>query len=252
MTSKEGLDVNDDPHEDDMDNAVEQQNSQEDDLAYIVEVHLKKHTDTITTAIEQESKTMCSGLEKISIGQDIIKDAVTAAKDTIVDEIKNQMQHHAEELIVDVDKITDSQNGVVDSVNNLAEKQGEVENILKNQTQQMSQKVAHSEHISYKVRGQLGAQERKRRKVDLEEIGRLRAENGVLKRQLRDKDRVVTALGEHMASLDEQMHDMKETMHEMKEKMHEVKEQTNEQMQEMKRQNDTLIDLVRMLVARGN
>jgi chromosome segregation ATPase len=192
----------------------------------------------------EEYETIFSGLKEISTGQDVIKETV--------DEIKNQMQHHTEEQIIDIDKIIDSQNGVVDSVNNLAEQQGELQNILTNQTQQMSQKVAHSEHISHKVRGQLGAQERKRRKVDLEEISRLRAEVGVLKRQLRDKDRVVAALGKHVASLDEQMHDMKETMHEMKEKMHEVKEQTNEQMQEMKRQNDTLIDLVRMLVARGN
>ena len=84
----------------------------------------------------------------------------------------------------------------------------------------MSQKVAHSEHISHKVRGQLGAQERKRRKVDLEEIGRLRAEIGVFKRQRRDNDRVVAALGERVASMDEKM--------------------------------QTLIDLVRTIAERGN
>jgi hypothetical protein len=245
MTSKEELDVNDDPHEDDMDNAIEKHDSQEDDLAYFVEVHLKKHTDTITTTIEQEAKTVCSGLKKISIGQDVIKDAVAAAKDTIVDTIKNEIQHHTGEQIIDIDKIIDSQNGVVDSVNNLAEQQGELQNILTNQTQQMSQKVAHSEHISHKVRGQLGAQERKRRKVDLEEIGRLRAEVGVLKRQLRDKDRVVAALGKHVASLGEQMHDMNEQMTEMR-------EQTNEQMHEIKRQNETLINLMRTLVPLHN
>jgi chromosome segregation ATPase len=173
----------------------------------------------------------------ISTGQDVIKETV--------DEIKNKIQHHAEEQIIDVDKLIESQNGVVDSLNHLVDKQGEVQHILTNQTQQMSQKVAHSEHISHKVRGQLGAQERKRRKVDLEEIGRLRDEVGVLKRQLRDKDRVVAALGKHVASLGEQMHDMNEQMTEMR-------EQTNEQMHEMKRQNETLIDLMRTLVPLHN
>ena len=160
----------------------------------------------------EEYETIFSGLKEISTGQDVIKETV--------DEIKNQMQHHTEEQIIDIDKIIDSQNGVVDSVNNLAEQQGELQNILTNQTQQMSQKVAHSEHISHKVRGQLGAQERKRRKVDLEEIGRLRAEIGVLKRQRRDNDRVVAALGERVASMDEKM--------------------------------QTLIDLVRTIAERGN
>ena len=157
----------------------------------------------------EEYETIFSGLKEIST------------------EIKNKIQHHAEEHGNDVDKLIESQNGVVesqncvvDSLNHLVDKQGEVQHILTNQTQQMSQKVAHSEHISHKVRGQLGAQERKRRKVDLEEIGRLRAELGVCKRQHRDNDRVVAALGECVASMDEKM--------------------------------QTLIDLVRTIAERGN
>ena len=193
----------------------------------------------------EEYGTIFSGLKEISTGQDVIKETV--------DEIKNKIQHHAEEQIIDVDKLIESQNGVVDSLNHLVDKQGEVQHILTNQTQQMSQKVAHSEHISHKVRGQLGAQERKRRKVDLEEIGRLRAEVGVCKRQLRDKDRVVAALGGQMydmkEQMTEQMHDMKE---QMTEQMHDMKEQMTEQMQESKRQNDTLVNLVRTLAPRGN
>jgi len=171
-------------------------------VEYVVQMHVQQSTAVITAAIEKETNTV---RKEISIGQDAIKDAVTTA-------------------FGDVDKITESQNGVVESVNHvvesvnhLAEEQGEVQNLLKKQTQQMNQQVAHSEHISYKVRGQLGAQERKRRKVDLEEIGRLRTDLGVLKRQLRDKDRVI-----------------------------------DEQMQEMKSQINTLLELVRILVARGN
>jgi predicted phage tail protein len=164
-------------------------------------------------------KTICSDLKEI-------KNTVT--------EIKNEIQHHSEEQIIDVDKLIESQNGVVDSVNHLAEEQRDVQNILKNQTQQMSQQVAHSEHISYKVRGQLGAQERKRRKVDLEEIGRLRTDLGVMKRQLRDKDNVVAALGEHVASLDGRVASLDERVASIDEKM------------------QTLIDLVRIIADHCN
>ena len=59
------------------------------------------------------------------------------------------------------------------------------------QVQTANEKAAKSEHTSFVVRGMLGAQERKRRKIDVDEIRRLRIHVSILTRQAKDKDNLI-------------------------------------------------------------
>ena len=69
-----------------------------------------------------------------------------------------------------------------------------------------------SEKTSFKVSGQLGTQKGKRCKVDLDEIGRLRNEVELLKRQNWDKDKMVKELSDRVGLIGNEVSSTKTDM----------------------------------------
>ena len=179
-----------------------------DDVNYAVQLHIKGSTETIVNAIEKEAKT---NFRKLSDGQDAIVDKLQANTNIVLATIKDEAYNQTKEFREDAKLIIENQHAVVDVVNSFTEKHAEVTNAVLEQSKKQSDRADHSEHISYQLRGQLGVQGRKRRREDLEEIGRLRNEVGVLKRQNRDKDQAVKALSAHVMSLEDKMKEMMTT-----------------------------------------
>lgn len=133
---------------------------------------------------------------------------VTSSTDTIKRTIQHEVRGQSKETDHKIEKLIDSQNAVIGAINTfsthvgdetdathqLREKLCEEIHSIANTVQKTNERADRSERISYETRGKLGAQERKRRKVDLDEISRLRNEVGVLKRQNRDKDNMIKAM----------------------------------------------------------
>ena len=96
------------------------------------------------------------------------------------------------------------------------------------QSQQVQAKADHFENMSYRLRGALGAQERKRRKIDLDQISRLRNENSDLKRQLQAKNaecqRKDDMLGDLADRVEEVLCEIDESKHQAEELRSEIKE----------------------------
>ena len=122
------------------------------------------------------------------------------------------------------------------------------------------------ERISFQARGRLGAEERKRRKVDLDEIARLRMELGISRRQNRDKDKMVETMSSRLELLaNEQVETrietadrqtmmenaLKEMQDERDELFHKIgevrykEEQMITEVKEMKHQQRELLDLIK-------
>ena len=140
----------------------------------------------------------------------VVELRVTNSTEVIKQSIQNAVKGQSDEINENVERLVHSQNAVIGTINvfskqiaNETEAAQEVRDSISDeihtivdQVQKTNKRAQHSEHISYVTRGKLGAQERKRRKVDLEEISRLRNEIGVLKRQNRDKDNMIKALAD--------------------------------------------------------
>jgi len=75
--------------------------------------------------------------------------------------------------------------------NEIRQAASDIRSGITEQVQTANEKAAKSEHTSFVVRGMLGAQERKRRKIDVDEIRRLRIHVSILTRQAKDKDNLI-------------------------------------------------------------
>lgn len=148
-------------------------------------------------ACKQESSGKDTEILK-EVLHSVVELHVSNSTDQIITTIKDEARVFAEacntELNKDLNRLIDGHNAIVDKVNEFSDTQMELTNAVINQMPQFIQKATHSEHISYKLRGQLGSTERKRRKVDLIEIDRLRHELGVSSLQLRNKDKIIETL----------------------------------------------------------
>jgi hypothetical protein len=106
-----------------------------------------------------------------------------------------------------IEEVVDSQNGVVNAFNQMSSgfdnMRGDISVLTDRdeRAKKADKRAEASEHTSRVVRGLLGAQERRRRKVDLDEISRLRNEVGVCRRQIRDKDRIIVEMKAELAAL---------------------------------------------------
>ena len=186
--------------------------SSQEDVAYVVELHVKHSTDVLSRVIERESKIHNSEMHKVLRGQEALVNAIETVS-SVTTQLKNDVVETKsavldEKIGTKVNQLIEGHDAIVGRVNDFAEAQDEMKEVVINQMPKFVQKADRYEHISFQLRGQLGSQERKRRKVDLEEIGRLRHEIGVLKRQNRDKDVVVKAMGDRVKSLVDQMAEM--------------------------------------------
>lgn len=103
--------------------------------------------------------------------------------------------------------------------------------VVTDQVKITNERAVKSEHISFQVRGQLGAQERKRRKVDLEEIKRLKAENEVLKWKF--------------IHIEGRLESIEETIVENSDRHHAEVAELSRQNTELLRQNNIIIALLR-------
>ena len=82
----------------------------------------------------------------------------------------------------------------------------EMVNVMKDEVTTANEDAKKRERISYQVREQLGAEVRKRRKSDLEEIAALKRENMALTKSIIEKDKVAAT---DMATLKEEMADVR-------------------------------------------
>ena len=163
----------------------------EDLLDSVVDLHVKTGTDKIIKTVEKESRT--------------------------------QIEH----IDTSVDRLVEGQNAVVDALNVVSDSADIKVGIAMDQMKKAQDKADRSERTAREVCGKLGSVERKRRQEDVDNMNRLRNELGVLKRQMRDKDRMVEELSGRVGTLVQQSRESNAKM-------------------------DALMDLVRQLVDRRN
>ena len=123
---------------------------------------------------------------------------ITGSKDAIIEKIEEtfcQQSVGLEIIATNSTMAVEVLDNVSVKVSKFSDQLGTTIEIVK----RAQSKADRSDRISHQVRGKLGAQERKRRKVDTDEISRLRNELGVLKRQMRDKDRMFSTQIQRLA-----------------------------------------------------
>jgi chromosome segregation ATPase len=130
--------------------------------------------------------------------------------------VKKEAQEHAKSLDATTDKLIDGQNAIidghnaiVDAVNGVKEKVHDHMDTVMDSSKKTQERADRIERSERETRGKLGAQERKRRKEDLDTMARLRNELGVMKRQMRDKDAMVETLSTRVGSLVDHIEDMR-------------------------------------------
>ena len=132
---------------------------------------------------------------------------ITGSKDAIIEKIEEtfcQQSAGLEIIATNSTMAVEVLDNVSVKVSKFSDQLGTTIEIVK----RAQSKADRSDRISHQVRGKLGAQERKRRKVDTDEISRLRNELGVLKRQMRDKDRMFSTQIQRLAdAVERQMRD---------------------------------------------
>ena len=149
----------------------------------------------------------------------IEKTVKTEAKG-IVNTIYERFQEQDEKMGHDNNRIIGKTNEICDRVNHCAKATGDMKESLEETVLPMCETVhdanaraKSSEQTTRLLLGLLGSQERKRRKVDTDEISRLRNEIGVMKRQSRDKDaqytEMIGTLSDRVEELLCQMEDMR-------------------------------------------
>ena len=153
--------------------------SSTDEFGYVVQLHVGKSTGIVVSAVEKGVRVLYEKVEHLANGQQQMTRSVDA----------------------NVTRLIDSQNQVADNLNALAEAQAEMKEEGVDQARVWRLRAENNEHISFQTRGRLGAEERKRRKVDLDEIARLRMELGISRRQNRDKDRMVETMSSRLELL---------------------------------------------------
>ena len=148
----------------------------EDVLDGVVNIRVRNGTDTVIRVVKAEARSQTllveSGVNKLANGQE---------------------------------KLIEGQNAVVDALNVVADSADIKVGIAMDQMKKAQDKANRSERTAREVCGKLGSVERKRRQEDVENMGRLRNELGVMKRQMRDKDRMVETLSNRVEALSEQV-----------------------------------------------
>ena len=148
----------------------------EDVLDGVVNIRVRNGTDTVIRVVKAEARSQTllveSGVNKLANGQE---------------------------------KLIEGQNAVVDALNVVADSADIKVGIAMDQMKKAQDKADRSERTAREVCGKLGSVERKRRQEDVENMGRLRNELGVMKRQMRDKDRMVETLSNRVEALSEQV-----------------------------------------------
>ena len=133
--------------------------------------------------LEEMEKTKC--VEGVNNGIQATKDDVNkavncietvvhTASDEIIDAFKDEMNkfsgNHGEQVNTNVEKLVNGQNAVLEAVDGMV-------NYMKDEVTAANENAKKHAHISHQVRGQLGAEVRKQRKEDADEIERLRDVN---------------------------------------------------------------------------
>ena len=103
-----------------------------------------------------------------------VETIVNKASDDIIDALKDEMnkvsENQAQQVNANVEKLSSGQNIVLEAVD-------EMVNFMKEEVTTANENAKKHERISYQVRGQLGAEVRKQRKVDADEIATLKRKN---------------------------------------------------------------------------
>ena len=144
------------------------------------------------------------------------KNTICIINSTTKSEVRG-LKEHLEKVSSNQSTLT---NELCDRVNHCAKATGDMKESLEETVLPMCETVhdanaraKSSEQTTRLLLGLLGSQERKRRKVDTDEISRLRNEIGVMKRQSRDKDaqytEMIGTLSDRVEELLCQMEDMR-------------------------------------------
>ena len=104
-----------------------------------------------------------------------VENVINKASDEIIDAFKDEMNkfsenHGLQEVNTNVEKLANGQNAVLEAVDGMV-------NYMKDEVTAANENAKKHAHISHQVRGQLGAEVRKQRKEDADEIERLRDMN---------------------------------------------------------------------------
>ena len=150
----------------------------------------------------------------------VIKLHVSNSTDNITESMKQKFDVLKGMLADDMNKVIGKTNEICDRVNHCAKATGDMKESLEETVFPICQTVRDanaraqsSERTTRMVLGLLGSQERKRRKVDTDEISRLRNEIGIMRRQSRDRDaeytEMIGTLSDRVEELLCQMEDMR-------------------------------------------
>jgi len=119
---------------------------------------------------------------------------VERASEEITDTVKNEVGKVVEKqtehiAVVDngIEKLSNGQEAVLGAVDNMV-------NYMRDEVTTATENAKKHERISFQVRGQLGAEARKHRRADLEEIAVLKRENMALTQSIIEKDKAAAAL----------------------------------------------------------
>jgi hypothetical protein len=153
-----------------------------------------------------EFDVLKSTVNKIDEDQQIVLSDVEDIQEG-VKEVKTEQKKHTEAL----DALKKGQAAIYTVVD------GQVEPLIEHLTTLQTEKK-HAEHISHKVRGKLGSEVRVVNKRYREEIQDLRSANARLKRQLVDKDELLTRMDARMGGIEMQL----EAVHEQNDKIYEL------------------------------
>ena len=192
----------------------------EDVLDSVVDIRVRNGTDTVIRVVKAEARSQ------------------TLLVETSVNKLANGQE-----------KLIEGQNAVVDALHVVADSADIKVGIAMDQMKKAQDKADRSERTAREVCGKLGSVERKRRQEDVENMGRLRNELGVLKRQMRDKDRMVEELSGRVGTLVQQSRESDERLISTVEDLR--REVTDRQVANDAKM-DALMDLVRQLVDRRN
>ena len=105
-------------------------------------------------------------------------------------------------------------------------------------------RAIRSEHTSHVVRGRLGAQERKRRREDLNQIARLRNEVADLKRQLQAKNAECVRKDEMIGDLADRVEEMLCLMEDMRAENKDMRAENKDTRAENKANQDMILSLL--------
>lgn len=188
----------------------------EDLLDSVVDIHVKTGTDKIIKTVEKESRT--------------------------------QMEH----IDTNVDRLVEGQTAVVDALNVVSDSADIKVGIAMEQMKQAQEKADRSERTAREVCGKLGSVERKRRQEDIDNMNRLRNELGVMKRQMRDKDRMVQTLSDRVEALVHQSEDLRRELAERQisneNQIEDLRQEMAERQVAQTTKIDALTNLVRQLI----